>query len=158
MSSRTYTEEEVQDLTDLVFLLKEQLEAGKMRFANQELADGFRRSYEAIRLRPDGKVDPTSLDGRIRASTLALIAMKQREDAKRSLSLAQVQEAYFAFLFREFGWLYDQMKRAQVTPTAAAEVSQQWRSSYGPRFLISPDFSFPEIFCAFPKVIPLPLS
>jgi hypothetical protein len=125
MSSRSYTEEEVQDLTDRVFLLKQQLEAGKLRFANQELADGFRRSYEAIRLRPDGKVDPTSLDGRIRASTLALIAMKQREDAKKSLSLAQVQEEYFAFLFREFGWLYDQMKEAKVTPSAAAEVTSR---------------------------------
>lgn len=125
MSSRTYTEEEVQDLTDRVFLLKEQLEAGKMRFASQDLADGFRRSYEAIRLRPDGKVDPTSLDGRIRASTLALIAMKQREDAKKSLSLSQVQEEYFAFLFREFGWLYDQMKKAQLTPSAAAEVTSR---------------------------------
>ncbi|WP_287878559.1 hypothetical protein [Aquitalea sp.] len=123
MSSRTYTEEEVQDLTDRVFLLKEQLEAGKVQFVNQELADGFRRSYEAIRLRPDGKVDPTSLDGRIRASTLALIAMKQREDAKKCFSLAQVQEEYFAFLFREFGWLYDQMKKAQVTPSAAAEIT-----------------------------------
>lgn len=125
MSSRTYTEEEVQDLTDRVFLLKEQVEAGKMRFVNQELADGFRRSYEAIRLRPDGKIDPTSLDGRIRASTLALIAMKQREDAKKSLSLAQVQEEYFAFLFREFGWLYDQMKKAQLTPSVAAEVTSR---------------------------------
>ena len=125
MSSRIYTEEEVQDLTDRVFLLKEQLEAGKLRFASQELADGFRHSYEAIRLRPDGKVDPTSLDGRIRASTLALIAMKQREDAKKSLSLAQVQEAYFSFLFREFGWLYDQMKKADVTPSAAAEITSR---------------------------------
>lgn len=125
MSSRTYTEDEVQDLTDRVFLLKEQLEAGKMRFASQELADGFRRSYEAIRLRPDGKVDPTSLDGRIRAMTLAIIAMKQREDAKKSLSLAQVQEEYFGFLFREFGWLYDQMKKAEATPTAAAEITSR---------------------------------
>lgn len=125
MSSRTYKEEEIQDFTDRVFLLKEQLEAGKIRFANQELADGFRRSYEAIRLRPDGKVDPTSLDGRIRASTLALVAMKQREDAKKSLSLLQVQEEYFAFLFREFGWLYDQMKEAKVTPSAAAEITSR---------------------------------
>lgn len=125
MSSRTYKEEELQDLTDRVFLLKEQLEAGKIRFANQELADGFRRSYEAIRLRPDGKVDPTSLDGRIRASTLALVAMKQREDAKKSLSLLQVQEEYFAFLFREFGWLYDHMKEAKVTPSAAAEITSR---------------------------------
>lgn len=125
MSSRTYTEDEVQDLTDRVFLLKEQLEAGKMRFVSQELADGFRRSYEAIRLRPDGKVDPTSLDGRIRAMTLAIIAMKQRDDAKKSLSLARVQEEYFEFLFREFGWLYDQMKKAEATPMAAAEITSR---------------------------------
>lgn len=122
MSSREYTEAEVQDLTDRVFLLKEQLEAGKMRFANQELADGFRRSYEAIRLRSDGKVDPSSLDGRIRAMTLAVIAMKQRDDAKKALSLARIQEEYFKFLFREFGWLYDQMKKAKATPADAAEV------------------------------------
>ncbi|MFM5280514.1 hypothetical protein [Aeromonas caviae] len=125
MSSRTYTEDEIQDLTDRVFLLKERLEAGKMHFANQELADGFRRSYEAIRLRPDGKVDPTSLDGRIRASTLALIAMKQREDTKKSMSLARIQEEYFAFLFREFGWLYDQMKEAKTTPWAVAEATSR---------------------------------
>ncbi|MCW5237174.1 hypothetical protein D5047_13130 [Verminephrobacter eiseniae] len=111
MSSRTYTEEEVQDLTDRVFLLKEHVEAGKMRFARQDLVDGFWRSYQAIRLRPDGKVDPTSLDGQIRASTLALIAMRQREDAKNSLSLAQVQGIYFTFLFRDFGWLYEQMNK-----------------------------------------------
>lgn len=125
MSSRTYSEDEVQDLTDRVFLLREQLDAGKMQFANQELADGFQRSYEAIRLRPDGKVDPTSLDGRIRAMTLAIIAMRQRDETKKSLSLVQVQEEYFKFLFREFGWLYDQMKKAEVTPMAVAEMTSR---------------------------------
>ena len=125
MSSRTYTEDEVQDLTDRVFLLKERLEAGKIRFASQELADGFRHSYEAIRLRTDGKVDPASLDGRIRAMTLAIIAMKQRDDAKKSVSLARVQEEYFSFLFREFGWLYDQMMKAEATPAAAAEITSR---------------------------------
>jgi hypothetical protein len=125
MSSRAYSEEEVQDLTDRVFLLKEQLEAGKMHFANQGLADGFRSSYEAIRLRPDGKVDPNSLDGRIRALTLALVGMKQREETKKSMSLAQVQEEYFSFLFREFGWLYEQMKKNEVTPSAASEITSR---------------------------------
>lgn len=125
MSARQYTEDEVQDLTDRVFLLTEQLEAGKMRFASQELADGFRHSYEAIRLRPDGRVDPSSLDGRIRAMTLAIVAMKQRDDAKKSLSLARVQEEYFEFLFREFGWLYDQMIKADATPAAAAEITSR---------------------------------
>lgn len=123
MSSRTYTEEEIQDLTDRVFLLKEQVETGKLQFGNRELAEGFFKSYEAIRLRPDGKVDPNSLDGRIRASTLAIVAMKQREDTKKSLSLERVQQEYFDFLFREFGSMYDMMKKAEATPYHASEVA-----------------------------------
>lgn len=57
--------------------------------------------------------------------TLAIIAMKQRDDAKKSLSLARVQEEYFEFLFREFGWLYDQMKKAEVSPATAAEITSR---------------------------------
>ena len=68
--SRTFTDEEVQDLTDRVFLLKERIEQGKMLFA-PHLVDDFVHSMEAVRLRPDGKVDPTTVDGRIRAMTLA---------------------------------------------------------------------------------------
>ena len=44
MTERSYTEEEAQDLTDRVFLLKEKLEAGKMYFA-PHLVDDFRRSF-----------------------------------------------------------------------------------------------------------------
>lgn len=121
MSSRDYTEEEVQDLTDRVFLLKERLAAGTIFFA-PHLADDFQRSYEAIRLRADGKVDPSSVDGRIRASTIALVAMKQREEAKKVVSLLQIQEAYFIFLFREFGSFYDQMLKVNATPAQAAKV------------------------------------
>ena len=47
MPPNPYTEEEIQDLTDRVFLLKAALEAGKMHFA-AHLVDDFRRSYEAI--------------------------------------------------------------------------------------------------------------
>ena len=53
---REYSEEEIQDLTDRVFLAREQLQAGKVHFA-AHLADDFFRSLEAIRLRADGKVD-----------------------------------------------------------------------------------------------------
>lgn len=119
MTERTYTEEEVQDLTDRVFLLKENVEAGKVRFATH-LVDDFRRSFEAIRLRPDGKVDPRTVDGQIRASTLALMAMKQREDMKKSASLQDLQEKYFEFLFEQFGWLYDQMVQHKAPPHAIA--------------------------------------
>ena len=80
MQMREYSEEEIQDLTDRVFLAREQLQAGKVHFA-AHLADDFFRSLEAIRLRADGKVDPRTVDGRIRSFTLAMVAMRLREDA-----------------------------------------------------------------------------
>lgn len=82
MNARAYTEEEIQDLTDRVFLLRQQLEAGKIHFA-AHLVEDFHRSYESIKLRPDGLVDPTTVDGRIRAATLAVRVMKQRDEAKK---------------------------------------------------------------------------
>lgn len=121
MSARTYTEEEVQDLTDRVFLLKEKLEAGNIKVASH-LADDFLSSLQAIRLRPDGKVNPYTVDGRIRAMTLAVMAMKQREEAKKRGSLIEIQEAYFKFLFMQFGWLYDQMIKAKTNPYAVGQV------------------------------------
>jgi hypothetical protein len=120
VNERTYTEDEVQDITDRIFLLKEKLEAGKMHFA-AHLLDDFKRSYEAIRLRPDGRVDPKTVDGRIRAATLALVAMKQREEMKKSASLQDLQERYFDFLFEQFGWLYDQMIKHEAPPFAIAD-------------------------------------
>ena len=99
---REYSEEEIQDLTDRVFLAREQFQAGKVHFAAL-LADDFFRSFEAIRLRADGKVDPRTVDGRIRTFTLAMVVMRQREDAKKAMSLADIQSAYFDFLFQQFG-------------------------------------------------------
>ncbi|MGE8450051.1 MAG: hypothetical protein ACN6OP_05370 [Pseudomonadales bacterium] len=139
MTERNYTEEEVQDLTDRVFLLKEKLEAGKMQFA-PHLVDDFRRSFEAICLRPDGKVDPRTVDGRVRASTLAVMAMKQREDMKRSASLQDLQEKYFQFLFEQFGWMYDQMMQYKVPPYAVAEYLSGKADLVQKLFSVIPDF------------------
>ncbi|MFG6416520.1 hypothetical protein ACG02S_21730 [Roseateles sp. DC23W] len=58
-----------------MFLARELLQAGEVHFAAQ-LAEDFFRSFEAIRLRPDGKVDPHTVDGRIRSLTLATVAMQ----------------------------------------------------------------------------------
>lgn len=71
---RQYSEEEVQDLTDRVFLLRTRLDEGKLHIA-AHLVDCFRESLMAIRLRPDGLVDPATVDGRIRAMTLAIRAL-----------------------------------------------------------------------------------
>lgn len=121
MSTRTHTDEEIQDLTDRVFLLRDQLEQGKILFAHH-LVDDFRRSCEAIRLRPDGLVDPATVDARVRGATLAIRAMRQREEAKGAISLAAIQDAYFTFLFQQLGPFYDQMKKAGATPSQAARA------------------------------------
>lgn len=119
---RAYSEEEVQDLTDRVFLLRDQIDAGKVHCA-AHLEEGFRNSLEAIRLRPDGLVDPTTVDGRIRASTLAIKAFTYRNEAKQSVSLSKIQSVYFDFLFKEFGFFYDPMIEAGATPAQAAAVA-----------------------------------
>ena len=56
----------------------------------------------------------------MRATTLAIRAMQYRDEAKKSVSLAEVQEIYFDFLFKEFGWLFDQAQEANVDPAQAA--------------------------------------
>lgn len=112
---KTFTEDEIQDLTDRVFLVTEKLEAGELKIA-AHLVDGFRASLEAIRLQPDGRVDPTTVDGRIRAMSLAIGGMSQREDAKKAVSLATIQTMYFDFLFKQFGSFYKQMIKAKANP------------------------------------------
>lgn len=139
MNERNYTEEEIQDLTDRVFLLKEKIAAGKVHIA-PHLVEDFFRSVEAIRLRPDGKVDPRTVNGEIRAATLAFIAMKQREDMKKSSSLQDIQEKYFEFLFEQFGWLYDEMLKNKVPPYAVARHFSKEAESVDKLFSVIPDF------------------
>lgn len=119
---RTYSEQEVQDLTDRVFLLRDRLAAGKVHIASH-LIEGFESSFQAIRLRADGLVDPTTVDGRIRASTLAIKAFAYREEAKQSVSLYKIQTLYFDFLFREFDVFYEAMSKGGVSPATAAAVA-----------------------------------
>ncbi|WP_354677360.1 hypothetical protein [Cupriavidus plantarum] len=121
MAERIYTAEEIQDLTDRVFQLRELLEAGKMHFADH-LVDDFRQSWAAVRLRDDGLVEPESVDGGIRSATMAVRAMKYREEGKASVSLLEIQDTYFKLLFRELGWLYKEMQARSASPANAAQV------------------------------------
>lgn len=113
------TEEEIQDLTDRVFLLKEKIESGKMKIASH-LFNGFLESFEKIRLRADGLVDPSTVDGRIRASALAIRAMQYREELKNAGSLVDVQMAYFRILFDQFGEMYGMMIKSNSSPHKAS--------------------------------------
>jgi hypothetical protein len=118
---KTFTDDEIQDLTDRVFLIIEKLDTGKLKIATH-LVDGFRASLELIRLQPDGRVDPATVDGRIKAMSLAIMGMNQREDAKKAISLAKIQTIYFDFLFKQFGGFYKQMIKAKANPGQMARV------------------------------------
>ena len=122
MKERQFTEEEVEDLTDRVFLLKARIEEGKFHVM-EHLAEGFSESLRAIKLRADGKVDPYSVDGRIRATTLVIRAMQYREDAKRDVSLARIQNDYFDYLFAQFDWLYAELRKPNATPARIAAAA-----------------------------------
>lgn len=112
--------EEVQELTDRITELRARLDAGKLKFA-EHLVEDFRRSFEAIRLQPNGLVDPSTVDGRIRSAGLMVRFMKDREAAKKEISIARIQEVYFTRLFAEFGWLYEHMVEKRVTPAQVAD-------------------------------------
>ncbi|MCL6714174.1 hypothetical protein M8R20_45115 [Pseudomonas sp. R2.Fl] len=121
MSDRQYTEEEIQDLTDRVFLLKQRLEEGTIHFADH-LAEGFLHSYEAIRLRSDGLVDPETVDGRIRSATLAIRHFQYRNEVKEAISTGEIQDAYFRMLFTQFGWMMELMLKHGLTPDQASHA------------------------------------
>jgi hypothetical protein len=121
MAEETYSEEYIQELTERVFLLREKLEEGTIKFA-PHLVESFKKSFLAIRLRDDGLVDPSTVDGRIRAATAAIRAMVYRKETKESVSLVELQECYFNILFGYFGDIYRMMIKANATPYAVSEV------------------------------------
>lgn len=98
-------EEYISDLTDRVFLIKQELEAGKIKIASH-LIDGFVTSFEKVRLRDDGKVDPSTVDGRIRAMGSAINHFVEREKTKSNYSIIDLQKAYFDILFANFGDIF----------------------------------------------------
>jgi hypothetical protein len=94
-------------------ILKKQFEAGKIR-----IAEGLQvvESLKRVRYAPDGTVDLTTVDGSVRSMALAVEAMHDREEMKKSASLAEIQTTYFEFLEKNFGRFYKIMTARGLTP------------------------------------------
>ncbi len=105
----------VKLLTERIYLIKEKLEAGELKIA-AHLWEGFRKSFDSIRLRDDGLVDPNTVDGRLRAMGAGLHGFEERKQLKEKFSIHQLQEAYFRILFNDFGEIYEMMVRADKSP------------------------------------------
>ncbi|EKN4177930.1 hypothetical protein [Yersinia enterocolitica] len=112
-------EDYVNDLTDRVFLIKQELEAGKIKIASH-LIEGFISSFEKVRLRSDGKVDPSTVDGRIRSMGAVVNHFIERDTIKNKYSIYDLQKAYFDILFSNFGHIYQDMINSNVEPYVIA--------------------------------------
>lgn len=116
-----FDEDYISSLTDRVFLIKSQLEAGKLKIADH-LIDGFKESFNKIRLRPDGKVDPATVDGRIRAMGAAVNHFFERDEIKKKFNIIDFQETYFRILFGNFQQFYTDLIKHNVEPYQVANV------------------------------------
>jgi len=94
-------------------ILMKQFDEGKIKIAEGlEVID----SLKAVRYRPDGLVDLSTVDGSVRSMALAVEYYHDREELKNSFSLSEIQNAYFAFLEQNFGHFFQEMKKHDVTP------------------------------------------
>ncbi|MGV8925724.1 MAG: hypothetical protein ACOH2G_08620 [Ewingella sp.] len=131
-------EEYISDLTDRVFLIKKELEAGKIKIASH-LINGFVSSFEKIRLRGDGKVDPSTVDGRIRAMGSFVNHLIERESTKKNHSIVDLQKAYFDILFGNFGDFFYFMKDNNVEPHKISTFFSQKTETVEEIYNVFPD-------------------
>lgn len=123
--NRDVDESYIADLTDRVFLIQSQFEAGKL-FISNHLEAGFKESFQKIRLRADGKVDPATVDGRIRAMGVAVQHFFERNEIKKKYTIVDFQETYFRILFGNFAAFYENMIKSKAEPYQIAHaVSEQ---------------------------------
>lgn len=94
-------------------ILKKQFAAGKIRIAE---GLGVIESLKRVRSAPDGTVDLSTVDGLVRSMALAVEAMHDRDEMKKSSSLAEIQTTYFDFLEKNFGKFFKVMIDRGLTP------------------------------------------
>ena len=105
------------ELHERVMLVKEEMKAGRLH-----IRDGLNviDSLRKVRMAPDGKIDPDTVDGLVRAIALAVAFGSSRREAKK-IPLKESQIRYFEILDRFFGGPFAEMKKYDLTPPAVAE-------------------------------------
>lgn len=83
--SETKSKEQIEyeeRLHNRLEILKKQFEDGEIHIA-KHLAEDMRKSLEAVRADPDGKIDINTVDGRVRSLALMAEVMHEREELKK---------------------------------------------------------------------------
>lgn len=118
-------------------ILQKQFEAGKIKIAKDlKVID----SLKAVRYAPDGSVDLSTVDGLVRSMALAVEAMHDREELKKSMSLAEIQTTYFNFLSGNFNHFYQIMLKRGLSPHDAGMALSRTSSTVEELIKNLPDF------------------
>ena len=100
-------------------VLREELEAGRVNFSDE--VPLVIKSMKAVRYGPDGKVDLSTVDARVRSLARMVSHFRNRRDAKEAVSLAELQRSYFTYIERNFGDLYAAMKARGANPSQVGD-------------------------------------
>lgn len=90
-------------------VLRAEFDAGRIRIA-EHLAEDTERSLNAVRYGPDGKIDLSTVDGRVRSMALAAAFFHNRNSEKEAISLSDIASTYFEFVEKNLGFLADKAK------------------------------------------------
>ncbi|WP_313760841.1 hypothetical protein [Rhizobium sp.] len=104
-------EERDEELRWRLEVLRTKFAEGKI-FIAKEVAEGLEQSLMAVRTGADGKIDLTTVDGRVRSMALAVAAMDNRERTKNAMSLEYITNSYFEFIERNLGFFVKAAKDA----------------------------------------------
>ena len=101
----------------MVMFLQGEVTAHRIKISSNTTADALAR----VRFGTDGKVDPTTVDGEVRALGLAALGLRHYREV-RAMPLRDVQRRYFDILDGSFGELFHDAKRRSLTPQIAADA------------------------------------
>jgi hypothetical protein len=87
-------------------ILKEQFEVEKTKTAGSLRVV---ESLKNVKYAPDGSIDLSTVDRLVRSMALAVEYMHDREEMKKALPLAEIQNAHFTFLENNSGHFYKVM-------------------------------------------------
>jgi hypothetical protein len=101
-------------------VLSEEMQEGRVKFSTDVplVID----SLKAVRYGPDGKVDLSTVDSRVRSLANMVSQFRYRREAKDAVSLQDLQRSYFTYIERNFGELYASMKERGADPSKVGDA------------------------------------
>lgn len=143
---RDYSNEEKTEWERRLRILQDQLRNGKIHFA-PHLINSAKESLSAVKSGLDGKIDLSTVDSRVRCLALAVTAMKDRNDLKKTISLSEIQKNYFEWIEKHFGGYYQKMVEKKMTPDQVGHAISKNIEMVDSFATVLPDFM--EVLTAF---------